>query len=431
MAAKRLTRPARFGGVRALKSGRFQARYKRDGRTYTAPDTFGSEADAWAWLTTIEADMHRGEWRPARNTSPTLAAYGAKWITTHPKLKATTAALYRADFDLHVEPYLGHLQLRELTPALIREWNARLRADLKADLAARHEAAVSKADARRKAARARGRDDAHVRAPRAATVRDGSATAARAYRLLRAILNTAVKDRELVENPCQLDGAADPDHDGGAAERPTLSAAEVDLLAREVPERYAALVLVLAWTGLRLGEACALRRDDVDLTPGRESVRVSERVYYVAGEGFDYGPPKSRAGRRRVPLSPHVAAALVEHLAAHVGPDGSDLVFATSSGAPAVLVAGPVITRRLDAMGRNDVRVHDLRHTGQVLAAIAGATQAELMRRMGHSSTVAAAAYAHTVEDHGRAVAEALSRVAAGESVVSLESRRRRARTAS
>ena len=53
------------------------------------------------------------------------------------------------------------------------------------------------------------------------------------------------------------------------------------------------------------------------------------------------------------------------------------------------------------------------------------------MRRMGHSSTVAAAAYAHTVEDHGRAVAEALSRVAAGESVVSLESRRRRTSTAS
>ena len=96
-----------------------------------------------------------------------------------------------------------------------------------------------------------------------------------------------------------------------------------------------------------------------------------------------------------------------------------------------MLVAGPIITRRLDAMGRDDVRVHDLRHTGQVLAAIAGATQAELMRRMGHSSTVAAQGYAHTVEDHGRAVAEALSRVAAGESVVSLESRRRRTRTAS
>ena len=431
MAAKRLARPARFGGVRALKSGRFQARYKRDGRTYTAPDTFGSEADAWAWLTTVEADMHRGEWRPARNTSPTLAAYGAKWITTHPKLKATTTALYLGDFDRHVEPYLGHLQLRELTPALIREWNARLRADLKAEAAARREAVQVRAAARRSAALAKGKDPAAVRGSRQATRQDGAATAARAYRLLRAVLNTAVKDRELVENPCQLDGAADPDRDGGAAERPTLSAAEVDLLAREVPERYAALVLVLAWTGLRLGEACALRRDDVDLTPGRESVRVSERVYYLPGEGYNFDSPKSRAGRRRVPLSPHVAAALVDHLAEYVGPDGSDLVFATRTGGNARRIVAPIITRRLDAMGRDDVRVHDLRHTGQVLAAIAGATQAELMRRMGHSSTVAAAAYAHTVEDHGRAVAEALSRVAAGESVVSLESRRRRTRAAS
>ena len=403
VAGKRTARPARFGGVRPLTSGRFQARYRRDGRTYTGPDTFGTEEEAWDYLKVVEASMVTGEWRPRERTSPTLAVYGPKWIDVHPKIKPTTAALYRGDFARHVEPYLGHLTLRELSTEVVREWVARLRADLR---------------------------ESAGKSQRSATTRDGSATAARSYRLLRAILATAVKDHKLDANPCNLEGAGDTGKGEGAQERPTLSAAEVALLADKVPDRYRALVLVLAWCGLRIGEACALRRDDIDLTRGAESLRVSERVYYIDNLGWNYDAPKSQAGRRRVPVPAHVAQALAVHLAEHTGPEPGALVFATRTGKTSRRVAGPIITRRLDAMGRDDVRVHDLRHTGQVLAAIAGASQAELMRRMGHSSTLAAQNYAHAVEDHGRAVAEALADVAGGANVVPLKSRRRRTRSA-
>jgi integrase len=51
------------------------------------------------------------------------------------------------------------------------------------------------------------------------------------------------------------------------------------------------------------------------------------------------------------------------------------------------------------------VRFHDLRHTGRTLAALAGATQAELMQRLGHSTAAAALGYLHTTQDHSRAVA--------------------------
>ena len=420
--SKGVERP-RFGGIRALKSGRFQARYRRDGRTYTGPETFGSEADAWAWLATVEASMVTGQWRPGARSTATLDSYARKWIAEHPRLKDTTRALYGNDYRLHVEPYLGHLPLRELSPAVVSTWHARLRADLKAQAIERRARAEARAAAQNKDGRAMG--------PRSATTRDGSATAARCYRLLRAICNGALKDHEIQENPCQLDGAGSPEITAGADERPTLSAAEVATLADAVPPRYKTLVLVLAWAGLRIGEATALRRDDVDLTPGHESLRVSERVIRIPGAGWDYGSPKSRAGRRRVPVPPHVAAELVEHLATYTGPEGDSLVFPTRTGATSREVAGAVITRRLDDMGRDDVRVHDLRHTGQVMAAVAGATQAELMRRMGHSSTVAAQGYAHAVEDHGRAVADLLSQIAEGATVVPLASRRRRARNAS
>ena len=128
-----------------------------------------------------------------------------------------------------------------------------------------------------------------------------------------------------------------------------------------------------------------------------------------------------------MPLPRHVADALADHLDRFAGPDPDALVVTTRTGAVALRVAQLSITRRLDALGRSDVRVHDLRHTGQLLAAYAGATPAELQRRMGHSSAVAAARYSHTAEDHGRAVADALADVAEGATVVPLNSRRRRA----
>lgn len=405
MAGKKPTRRARFGGVRQLSSGRWQARYTRDGRTYTGPDSFDTEAEAWDYLAVVSAGMVTGEWRrPGARGTTTLASYGERWIKSHPKIKASTAATYRGDFTRHVEPYLGHLQLREISTAVVREWHARLRDDLAAAQAQRTQR-------------------------RRATRQDGSATVARSYRLLRTVLNTAVKDGEIDVNPCTLEGAGNANADGGADERPTLSPAEVATLADTVPDRYRALVLVLAWCGLRIGEASALRREDVDLTPGAETVRVSERLYWVDDKGWDYDAPKSRAGRRRVPLPSHVAQALADHLAEFTGSNDTDLVFTTRTGSECRRVAYLCITRRLDEMGRDDVRVHDLRHTGQMLAAIAGASGPELMRRMGHSSTAAAAAYLHTAEDHGRAVADQLAEIAAGANVVPLESRRRRRRT--
>ena len=374
-------------------------RYTRDGMTHTAPETFTTEDDALDYLTTVEASMITGTWRAPRRETPTLAEYGSQWISTNPRIKDTTRAEYELTFTRHIEPYLGHLRLREITPGLVREWLTRLRADLKASIA---------------------------KATRKATTRDGSATVARSYRLLTSIYNGALGDRYVDMSPCVIPDAGRPDKRAGTEERPTLSAAEVGLLASKVPARYSALVLVLAWAGLRIGEAAALRRCDIDLTPGAEAIRVSERAYYISGKGLDYGSPKSRAGNRRVPLPPHVAQALADHLETFTGAEEEALVFTTRTGKNIYTVAGPVITRQLDKMGREDVRVHDLRHTGNTLAAIAGASQAELMRRMGHSSADAAAGYLHTVEDHGRAVAQALTDVASGASVVSITSRRRR-----
>jgi integrase len=64
------------------------------------------------------------------------------------------------------------------------------------------------------------------------------------------------------------------------------------------------------------------------------------------------------------------------------------------------------------AAGRDDLRFHDLRHTGAVLAAATGATLAELMARLGHSTPAAAMRYQHAAADRDQAIAAALSRLA-------------------
>lgn len=78
-------------------------------------------------------------------------------------------------------------------------------------------------------------------------------------------------------------------------------------------------------------------------------------------------------------------------------------------------------------IGRNDLRFHDLRHTGLTLAAATGASTAELMRRAGHASPAAALRYQHATEDRDRVLADALADLVPIAIVVPLNSRDRRA----
>ncbi len=80
------------------------------------------------------------------------------------------------------------------------------------------------------------------------------------YRLLRALLNVAVADEVLATNPCRLRAAGI-----ASSARPSrsLTVAEVQSLAGKIPARYRALILTLAFEGLRFGEATGLRRQDV------------------------------------------------------------------------------------------------------------------------------------------------------------------------
>lgn len=357
-----------FGRIRQFRSGRWQASYTApDTAVYLAPSTFDAKEDAEAWLTDRRREIDRAVWSPPvekpLEAGLLLADYADEWLVQR-TLKPRTKAHYRALLDAHVLPKLGSVALDALTPARVRTWYASV--------------AMGKATTR-----------------------------AHAYGLLRTILGTAMGDGLITANPCAIRGA-------GYAKRVhrvrPASLPEIEALTAAMPARLQTLVLLSAWCGLRFGESTELRRSDVDLTHG--VLRIRRGVVRVGG-GFVVGTPKSDAGVRDVAIPPHLLPLLGQHLDQHVENGRDALLFPAQHGghlAPSALYRSFYPART--AAGRPDLRWHDLRHTGAVLAASTGASLAELMGRLGHSTPQAALRYQHVAQGRDAAIAIALSDLA-------------------
>jgi Phage integrase, N-terminal SAM-like domain len=211
MAGKR-----RFGRVRELPSGRWQARYKGpDGIDRPAPRTFDSKTSAERWLTLTEAEIIQGDWIDPDAGRVLFGSYARDWIEERPGLRPKTIELYRYLLRRHLDPVFGARALADIKEPHVRRWRKNLL-------------------------------DAQVSA----------VTVAKTYRLLKAIFNTAVDDGLIRRNPCRITGAGQEK----SPERPVLTVAQVYALADGVSGRYRALVLLAVFGSLRWGELAALRR---------------------------------------------------------------------------------------------------------------------------------------------------------------------------
>jgi integrase len=178
-------------------------------------------------------------------------------------------------------------------------------------------------------------------------------------------------------------------------------------------KRYRALVLLAAFTSLRWGELAALRRSDIDIQA--RTVQVARQLHERHGGGFAFSPPKSEAGQRTVAVPELITPDLAAHVMSHARPGDDGLVFPSPGGGP---LRHTNFRRRfwapaLRAAGLPPTHFHDLRHTGNMLAADAGANLRELMDRMGHSTSRAAMVYLHGSNERQQAIADELSRQAA------------------
>ncbi|MGI8792736.1 MAG: tyrosine-type recombinase/integrase [Acidimicrobiales bacterium] len=148
-----------------------------------------------------------------------------------------------------------------------------------------------------------------------------------------------------------------------------------------------------------------LRRQHVDV--GRGIVRVVEQAQVLKDGTIVTGPPKTAAGRRTVALPPAVVPAVEAHLDRWAAEGSDGLFFCGSDGQHFRRASFYTAWRRAcAAVGITGVRPHDLRHTGNTLAASTGASTKELMQRFGHASPRAALIYQHA--SHERDVAIAL-----------------------
>lgn len=317
--------------------------------------------------TQAEADALAGVAIDPRSGARLLNDYFEEWlagrIVKGRPLTPATRLGYDRLWKRTIRPGLGRSQLRAIRPEHVRAWHGEV------------------------------------------TGRAGADQAAKAYRLLRAVMTTAEADELIRLSPCRIRGGGQ-EH---SAERPMVPTALVLELADAIDERYRALVLLAGFGGLRTGESLGLRRVDVDLL--HREVHVVGQAQEIAGQGRVLREPKSDAGRRVVALPTMVASSIEEHLAAFTendrevpvftGPEGGPLRRATLSSAwrAAVKVTGAPA----------GLRLHDLRHHAATLTArMPGVTTKELMARIGHSSPRAALIYQHATQERDRAIASYL-----------------------
>jgi integrase len=363
-------RRRQFGNVRALPSKKFQASYLGpDGERHNAPTTFQTRGDAEAWLSVQQSKIIERRWKPAPPPSSTitLAEYAGTWLRGR-ELKPRTRAEYARLLETKILPPLGQKPLSAITPVDVRMWYAQL-------------------DPTTKTRRAH------------------------SYALLRTILGTAVTEELIEANPAHIKGA------GGYKRQHQIrpaSLAELATITEHMPARYRLMVLLASWCALRYGELAELRRSDIDLDGG--VIKVQRAVTWPDGKPI-VGSPKSDAGARDVAIPPHLIGAIADHIAEHAQAGANGLLFPNTSGAQIHSGALYSVYRPARAAaGRPDLRFHDLRHSGAVFAAHAGATTRELMDRLGHSTPGMALRYQHVAEGRQAEIARRLSAMVEGNS---------------
>lgn len=351
----------RFGAVRQYRSGRWTASYLApDGQRVRSEETYETKTDAEVWLSQMEADLTRGDWRDPDAGAVNFKLYAEKWVEER-ELSTLTIDLYAMLLRLHILPTFGGLDLDEITAPRVREWRtARLRAT-------------------------------------------GPTAVAKSYRLLKGILETAVDDDLIRRNPCRIKGAGKET----ASERNTATVEQVDALADAMGPRWRLMVFLGAYGPMRPEEQAGLRRRDVDLDALTIRVRTAEPERMNGRRAP--GPTKSEAGTRVVVLPEFLRRDVQRHLDWYAEKEHGGLLFVGERGKPFRRTTfGRKWRKARVKVGMPGFRFYDLRHTGHTLTTRSGATLKDTMVRAGQSSEKAAMIYQHSDDERQREVAAGL-----------------------
>jgi integrase len=356
----------------------------RDGqgkRQYHNKTIHGTKRDAQTYLNQVLRDRDLGTY--VEPTKMLLNAYLDDWLETSakPGVRPQTLASYKDLLRLYIRPRLGDRALAKLTPL-----------DIQGVYAEMLERGLS---------------------PR--TVRY-------THSVLRSALEQAVKWQLVMHNPADRVDLPRQRRE----EMQALSPVEVrHFLEVAQGNRFGVLFELLLTTGLRPGEALALRWEDIDLDAGRLRVqrvliRGRARTEDQDGPNWRFDEPKTPQSRRSVPLPASTARALRTHRVRQleerlaVGADYVDhgLVFAGQKGAPVPYrnLIRWHFKAVLEAAGLPaSIRLYDLRHTCATLLLAAGENPKVVSERLGHASVkLTLDCYSHVLPDMQEAAAARL-----------------------
>lgn len=325
-----------MASIRKRDDGKYRARY-RDGGGREHARHFARKVDAQRWLDEVTASVVTGAYVDPKAGKVTFRDYAESWRSKQMHRAGTMEHVERS-LRLHVYPRIGDKPLSNVLPSDVQSLVKAMSLDL------------------------------------------SPATVGVIYRHTSAIFKAAVADRRIQASPCvkvRLPKTSRPPVEPLATE-------VVVALTDAVPPRYRAMVVLAAGTGMRQGEVFGLTVDRVDFL--RRTVRVDRQLVGLSGRTPDFGPPKTEASLRTIPLPTVVVESLAAHLLEYpAGVDG--LIFTGSEGQRLRRSAfGNVWRKATLEAAIPGVTFHALRHYYASLLIRHGESVKTVQARLGHAS---------------------------------------------
>ena len=349
-----------MASIHKRPDNRYRARYRDDAGKEHARH-FRRKVDAQRWLDELTASVVTGQYVAPNAGNITLREYAEGWRAVQVHRPATQEHV-ETNLRRHVYPTIGDRKLSSIVPSDVQTLVSRL------DLA--------------------------------------PSTVGVIHSILSSVMRSAVRDRRIAVNPC--DGTKLPKAEVSRVVPVTTE--QVEALREGLPDHLRALVTFAAGTGLRQGECFGLTLDRLDML--RRTVTVDRQLVRVRGRGKVFGPPKTAASVRVVPLPRVVVDELAAHLAAYP-PGGVGFVF-THLGEPlgrstfGNLWRGPARAAGVP-LGQG---LHALRHYYASLLIRHGESVKTVQARLGHSSaTETLDTYSHLWPDSDDRTREAVDAV--------------------
>jgi len=343
-----------FGTVRALASGKFQARYLVDGKQISA-GTYATKKAAWAALARVQVEQEDGSWVDPALGKLTFRDH-AQAVLGHRKgdLRDSTTRHYRYVLQSLVYPTFGDRALKDISIQDVDRWWS----------AHQHIAAGRK----------------------------------NAYMTMRMVFRYAVRWGHIETSPCLVDKAGAD----ASKPRPEFSLDDFKRVLAHSDLDQGALLWTIFGGHLRVAEAAGLNRGDYDRTTG---VLKVVRQYPA---GSTQTTPTKTGSEKRVRLLAPARAALEAYLDATSGEFWQPMFVGERAGRR---LRTDMIRRKWNAAlkdaGLESMHIHDVRHVGLTLVARSGAPLRDLMARGGHSTTAQAIRYQHASAEQDAKVADA------------------------